>query len=207
VTPQLRVVEAEQEAQIRLHVGDLHGAKVEPWINGMYYQRAITASAGNTRFIHQLNQQLHVPMAQAKELAEDLLDAKLHCPLGGEFQLMEEIGGPQVWESTAWAKRGDLSKVPEDFQAPILKWFHGADAHLLKTGDQILVHAEIDMERAPSEAKIEIPFFNLFGGGSGQKALKPKPQPPGTEELPPPLPPVPNPPKADPPPLPGAREL
>jgi hypothetical protein len=146
-------------------------------------------------------------MGQAKELAEDLLDAKLHCSLGGEYQLMEEIGGPQVWESSAWAKRGDLSKVPEDFEAPILKWFHGLDAHLLKGGDQISVHAELDMERKPTEPKIDIPFLNLFGGGSGQKALKPKPQPAGSEELPPPLPPVKNPPKADPPSLPGAREL
>jgi hypothetical protein len=206
VTPQLRVVDAEQEAQIRVHVGDLNGSKVEPWVNGMYYQRAITASAGNTRFVHQLNQQLHVPMAQAKELAEDLLDAKLHCSLGGEYQLLEEIGGPQVWESSAWAKRGDLSKVPEDFEAPILKWFHGLDMHLLKTGDEISVHAELDMERKPTEPKIDIPFLNLFGGGKGQKALAPKPQPPGSEELPPPLPPVKSPPKADPP-LPGAREL
>ncbi|HEX5102593.1 MAG TPA: hypothetical protein VFV87_02200, partial [Pirellulaceae bacterium] len=206
VTPQLRVVEAETEAQIRAHVGDLNSAKVKPWINGMYYQRAITASAGNTRFIHQLNQQLHVPMGQAKELAEDILDAKLHCSLGGEYQLMEEIGGPQIWESTAWAKR-DLSKIPEDFEAPILKWFHGLDMHLLKTGDEISVHAELDMQRKPSEPKIDLPFFNLFGGG--QKALAPKPQPPGSEELPPPLPPVKTPPKADPlpRPLPSAREL
>jgi hypothetical protein len=208
VTPQLRVVEAETEAQIRVHIGELKGSKVEPWINGMYYQRAIAASAGNTRLVHQLNQQLHVPMAQAKELAEDLLDGKLHCSLGGEYQLMEEIGGPQVWESSAWAKR-DLAKVPEDFEAPILKWFHGLDAHLLKTEGEILVHAELDMERQPTEPKVNIPFLNLFGGGKGQKALAPKPRPPGSEELPPPLPPVKNPPKADLPPieLPGAREL
>jgi hypothetical protein len=211
VTPQLRVVESEIEAQVRLHVSDLNDAKVKPWINGMYYQRAIQASAGNTRFLSQINQQLHVPMAQTREVAEDLLDAEIYCPLGGEYQLIEEIGGPQVWESTAWTKR-DLANIPEDFQAPILKWFRGLDAHLIKTDDQILTHAELDMQRRPSEGKLELPsFFDLFNGG-GQKALKPKETPPG-EELPPPaLPPVKNPPRADELPepraaLPRGREL
>lgn len=208
VTPQLRVVDAETEAQIRVHVGDLNQAKVKPWINGLYYGRAIQASAGNVRFVHQLNQQLHVPMVQARDLAEDLLNAKLHCSLGGDYQLMEEIGGPQLWESTAWAKR-DLANIPEDFEAPILKWFHGLDAHLLKTGDEIMVHAEIDLERKPTDPKFDLPFLNLFGGGKGQKALAPKLPLPSTEELPPPLPPVKNPPKQEEPKIkqPGGRQL
>jgi hypothetical protein len=145
-------------------------------------------------------------MPQAKDMAEDLLDAKLHCALGGEFQLMEEVGGPQIWESTAWGKRGDLTKVPEDFEAPLLRWFHGVDAHLLKTDDAISIHAEIDMERRPQAPKVNIPFLDLFGSPKSSKALAPKPLPPGSEELPPPLPPVKNPPKAGVP-LPGAREL
>ena len=61
VTPQLRVVEAEQPAQIRLHVGDLSQVKFAEWLNATYYQRAWQASAGNTRLLQTLNQQLHVP--------------------------------------------------------------------------------------------------------------------------------------------------
>jgi hypothetical protein len=185
VTPQLRPVESETEAQIRLHVEDLSQSKIRPWITSLYYQRALAASAGNSRLMSQLNQQLHVPMDQAKEAAEDLIDGRLVCPLGGEYKLVEELnGGARLWESTAWANR-NLAAVPDDFEAPLLKWFHGLDAHLNKAGDQLVARIEIDMERKPTAPKIDLPFFNLFG--SGQKALKPKKD---VEELPPPLPPV-----------------
>jgi hypothetical protein len=204
VTPQLRPVEAETEAQIRLHVGDLSKSKIRPWITGLYYQRALSASAGNVRLMQQLNQQLHVPMADARDVAEDLLDATLVCPLGGEYELVEELGGGQVWQSTAWAKR-DLGTIPEDFAAPLLQWFRGLDAHLNKSGDQLVGRVELDIQRQPDEPKIQLPnFFDLFGGGGGQEALKPKEKPPTVEELPPPLPPVERPPMRDPP---GAREL
>jgi hypothetical protein len=191
VTPQLRVTEGEMDAQLRLHIADLSQSKVKPWITSLYYQRGLAASAGNSRFMAQLNQQLHVPIDEAKNVAEELLDAQLVCPLGGEYKLVEKLGGGRMWESTAWANR-NLAAVPEDFEAPLLKWFRGADAHLTRLGDQVVAHAELDMQRKPSAPKIELPLFNLFGGG--QKALKPK-KVPKDEELPPPLPPVPNPPR------------
>jgi hypothetical protein len=200
VTPQLRVVESEIEAQIRLHVEDLSQSKIKPWIVGLYYQRGLTASAGNARFLALLEQQLHVPIEQSRTTMEELLDAKLVCPLGGEYQLLEDLnGGLKSWQSTALAKRNATS-VPEDFQAPLLKWFRGLDAHLTKSGDQITTRIELDMQRNPASPKVELPNFfnlgNLFGGG--QKALKAKDKP-KDEELPPPLPPVKEVPKIDPP--------
>lgn len=191
VTPQLRVVDSEIDAQIRMHVEDLSQSKIRPWIVGLYYQRGLTASAGNARFLALLEQQLHVPIEQAKTTMEGLLDGKLVCPLGGEYQLVEDLnGGLKSWQSTAWAKR-NASSVPEDFEAPLLKWFRGVDGHLTMAGDQITTRVELDMQRNPAAPKVELPNFfnlgNLFGGG--QKALKAKEKPPG-EELPPPLPPV-----------------
>jgi hypothetical protein len=206
VTPELRVVEAETPAQIRLHVGDLSQAKFRPWVSNLYYSRALEASAGNVRFLHALNQQLRVPMDECKEVAEDLLDGELHCSLGGKYELVEDLGGTTGWQSTAWAGRS-LSGPPDDFEAPLLKWFRGIDAHLLKDGDRLTARAELDVQReAPQGGKFELPLFNLFGGG--QKALKPKkPLPPAEELPPPPLPAVEKPPKLDPmpppPPLPG----
>jgi hypothetical protein len=196
VTPQLRAVESETEAQLRVHIEDLSQSKIRPWITSLYYQRALAASAGNARLLTQLNQQLHVPIEKAREVAEDLLDAHLICPLGGEYRLVEDLnGGARTWQSTAWSRRS-LTTVPEGFDAPLLKWFRGLDAHLNKVDDQIVARFELDMERKPTAPKIDLPFFNLFGGG--QKALKPK-KDPKDEELPPPLPPVREPPRADPP--------
>jgi hypothetical protein len=200
VTPELRVVEAETPAQIRLHVGDLSQAKFRPWVSNLYYTRALEASAGNVRFLHALNQQLRVPMDQCKDIAEDLIDGELICALGGKYELVEDLGGTTGWQSTAWAGRS-LAAPPNDFEAPLLKWFRGIDAHLIKDGDRLTARAELDVQReAPEGGKFELPLFNLFGGG--QKALKPKkPLPPADELPPPPLPPVAAPPKAEPPKL------
>ncbi|WP_425618183.1 hypothetical protein NA78x_001882 [Anatilimnocola sp. NA78] len=190
VTPELRVVEAEIPAQIRLHIGDLSTAKVAPLINQMYYDRALSASSGNVRFLHMLNQQLHVPMEACAYVAEDLLNAKLNCPLDGEYKLMEEVGSGLYWRSTVWPERYDLA--PVDYKAPLLDWFRGLDGHLTKEQGRLIAHIEVDLARKPedpAEAKPEfkLPIFDLFGG---QKAFKAKPKDPKAEELPPPLPPV-----------------
>ena len=201
VTPQLRVVEAATPAQIRLHVGDLSQAKFRPWVNGLYYSRALEASAGNVRLLNALNQQLKVPMDECRAVAEDLLDGGLICPLGGEYELVQVEGGSEAWRSTAWAGR-QIGQVPETFEAPLLKWFRGIDAHVIKEGDSLVTRAELDVDREPrEERKFELPLFNLFG--NGQKALEPKePQPPVEELPPPPLPPVTRPPQAEIPPPP-----
>jgi hypothetical protein len=181
---------------------------------GLYYQRGRTASAGNARFLALLQQQLRVPIDQSKATMEELLDAKLVCPLGGEYELVEDLnGGLRSWQSTAWAKLNG-STIPENFEAPLLKWFRGLDAHLTKSGDQITTRIELDMQRNPALPKVELPNFfnlgNLFGGG--QKALKAKDKP-KDEELPPPLPPVKEVPKIDPPRIelpkvvPGGRDI
>ncbi len=199
VTPNLRPVEAAEPAQVRLHVGDLSQSKFASWINATWFQRAIETNGGNSRLLHSLNQQLQVPLDDCRGVAEDLLDARLRCTLGGDYAVAEFPGGGKYWQSTATPKSGQW--MPEDYSAPLLEWFRGADASLIKLDDKLLAHVELDMQRKPAAAgelpKIEIPkidVFNLFGGG--QKALKPKePDPkkqPAAEELPPPLPPVPR---------------
>ena len=209
VTPQLRVVESETEAQIRLHVEDLSQSKIRPWITSLYYQRAIAASAGNTRLLHQLNQQLHVPMDQAKAVAEDLLDGEFVCPLGGEYQLVEDLrGGAVTWQSTAWAKR-NLRSHSRGFRGPAPQV---VPRRSTPTSTRSTIRSSpassSTCSASPPRRRSSCPSFfnNLFGGG--QKALKPK-KDPKTDDLPPPLPPVKDPPKADPPKieLPGARDL
>ncbi len=186
VTPNLRVAEAKEPAQIRVHVGDLSQSKLSGWINRTYYQRAVQASEGNVRFLHVLHQQLRVPLEDSLAAAEDLLDAELRCTLGGEYELAEIQGG-QTWQSSAVAG----SSPPADYEAPLLAWFRGLDASLIKQDDRVLAHLEIDMQRKASEGiKLdELPLFNLFNGASG--AFKAKEKKDGAEELPPPLPPVP----------------
>lgn len=189
-TPQLRIVESEIPAQMRLHVNPLHDAKLAGWINRLYYERGLVASAGNVRLLHLMQQQLGVPAAEARKTAEELLSAQLRCPLGGDYELVEEPGGATSWISTAWHK-GRVDAVPDDYKAPPLKWFRGLDAHLTKDDGRLVARLELDMQRPPAAPKVALPLFDLFGGG--QKAFKPKNPSPKAEELPPPaLPPVPK---------------
>ena len=171
-TPQLEPVAAESPAQIRLAVGDLSQAEFRQWVNAMNYYRSAQASRGNTRLMHALSTQLGAPRAAARETAESLLDAKLACPLGGEYELDTVADGLEAWVSTA----GDGSSAPpEDYQAPLLNWFRGVQAELLKSSGQIVVHAELDMQRHPKAPEIKLPLFNLFGGkGAGKKKSTPK---------------------------------
>jgi hypothetical protein len=208
-TPQLRVVDSEVEAQLRMHVEDLSQSRIRPWITSLYYRRGVDASAGNSRFLMLLTQQFHLPLEQAKATAEDLLDAMLICPLGGEYQLVEDLnGGQRSWQSTAVA-RANGGAAPEDFEPPLLKWFRGLDGHLVKAGDQINTRIELDMQREPRAPKLDFQlpdFSKLFGGG--QKAIKPK-DGQNIDELPPPLPPVKDLPNIEPPraPNPSRRDL
>lgn len=190
VTPQLRPVESETAAQIRLHVGDLSGAKVSSWVNRMYEQRAIEASQGNVHMMNLLHQQLGVPLEDSLITTEQLLDANLKCPLGGKYELAAAPSGEKYWQSSAW--NPDVEKrEKQPYQAPLLTWFRGVDAHLIRDESGMSTHLELDMIRKASDKpKAKLPsFMDLFGGG--QKAVKPKKNS-AAEELPPPLPPVPK---------------
>ncbi|MFO0870059.1 MAG: hypothetical protein U0935_14100 [Pirellulales bacterium] len=178
----LRVVPANDEAQVRVHVADISQGKLAPWVNGVFYERARQASVGNVKLLHLLHQQFQVPRGETKELAEDLLDAELVCPLGGTYELAERPDGVVAWQSSAWPTRSGAA-LPVDFRAPVLRWFRGLDARLVKLPDQLAVSGEIRMERTPpppaAKAEAKPLFnFNIFGGGK-PGAEAPPPAAPG----------------------------
>jgi hypothetical protein len=185
VTPDLVPEETEDGAQIRAHVGDLSQAKLQTWVNQMAYSRAYRASLGNARLLHALSQQLGVPREQSLVVAESLLDALVVCTLGGGYRLSEQPGQASLWKSTAWPKP-PTQGVPADYQAPLLGWFRGLDASLTKHPDRIVVHAQFDMQRKPGEPKVELPFFNLFGGGQKKPEKDPAAEKPAEIVKPPP---------------------
>lgn len=193
VTPQLVLTEADNDAQVRVHVSDLSQAKLQTWVNQLAYSRAQQASLGNAKLLHTLSQQLAVPRDRALAAAEELLDAKLICSLGGQYALSQTPGQIALWKSDKWP--GTAGRDAADaFRAPLLDWFRGLDADLTMYQDRVVVHAALDMQRKATEAKIELPFFNkLFGGGKQQPEAKqpeakkpavPPPPPPGDAGLP-----------------------
>ena len=134
---------SDRAAQARVHVGDLTQAQLGGWVSRFEHSRAYRASLANVRFMHALVNQFHVPPATALQTAENLLHARVVCTLGGEYvyDASEERLGS--WRSTAW----DAEQVPEAYRAPVLDWFRGLDAELIKQDSQLNLHAVLLMQR------------------------------------------------------------
>jgi len=203
VAPQVHIIEAERPAQVRLRIADLSGRSLAEAANALGYMRARQTSISGARLMNTLTDQLHVPPEQSREVAEDLVDGKLTCALGGTYTLVEYPSGFAAWTSTALVdqNRFVLSDVPEDFQFPLLKWFRGLQAELTVDPLSLSAHTELDLQLEPVEAAAEpaagggFQFPSLkglgFGGGEddsddgGQESKrKPESNDPFAEELP-----------------------
>jgi hypothetical protein len=164
VTEHLHAAEADFPAQLRVRVGDLSNARITSTTSALAYQRARQASMGNTRFLHMLSQQLHVPRVHALDAAEQLLNTQLVCTLGGKYHVAEYPSGLKLWVSSAWAEdRGaDEFAIPEGYTSPLLEWFRGVNASAVMQEDEFLVHAELDMQRKKRNTpKITLPAFDF----------------------------------------------
>lgn len=208
VAPQLSVEEVEQPAQLHVHVGDIVNSNFGKWANDLDYQRAWETSVGNVHLMHVLAQQLRVPMSEAKDVAERVLDADLHCPLGGEYGLQGNADGTQRWVSSAWAQGKDKGRA--EYVSPLMHWLRGLEASVTIEADRVVATGAIQIKREKQAAGgIKLPLFNFFGGGTkkpsekSSDATKDKPAEPTTlnpevtspnaaesapEELPPPEP-------------------
>ena len=152
----VRVVPAEDIAQGRLHIGNIAQSKVAGWFNTLGFRQSAQATRGNLFLLDSIGQQLGLKPEEAKVVAERLLDAKLQCTLGGQYQLRDRL-----WESTAWpndlrlAPWTDPSSIgfdtlhtipPDGFQSSWLEWFRGASLHLTQLPERLVVVGHIDME-------------------------------------------------------------
>lgn len=158
VTPLLATEESQDEAQVRIEVSDLSETNLRGWVNTMAYARATQASLENARLLNTLSQQFAVPRPEALSAGEQLLDARLVCPLGGEYRFDEQT---QRWFSTAWPDE-DSGDAPAEYRAPLLEWFRGLAARAIVDEDRAVIHAELDLQRKPSESPAALPLFNLF---------------------------------------------
>ena len=94
--------------------------------------------------------------------AEQLLDVKLTCSLGGEYKSVSPETGVPYWTSSKWTAGPSYAR-PEDYQSPLLEWFRGLDAGLTQSGNRMLMHAQLDMQRKAIDSGLKLPSFDLFG--------------------------------------------
>jgi hypothetical protein len=146
VTPQIRFQQAPRSAQIRVRVGDLSQVQLAPLANRLVYGRSRETALGNLRLIHAMHEQLHVPGEDCKAAAELLVDARLICPLGGQFVYRQTPGGVGYWTTTGLEAVPEAGAIPPGFHAPPLDWFRGLTGDGILSADKISLHAEIDMQ-------------------------------------------------------------
>jgi len=150
VTPQLRLVDAPRPAQLRAWLGDPSQARITTLLNNWGYMRTRETSLGNLRLLNQLDQQLHVPPKTCQEAAEFILNAKLVCPIGGEYVYHQSQGEVGHWTTTALAGSGPrkllTDQAPPGYQAPPLSWLRGLQLDATMTQKILSAHAEVIMQ-------------------------------------------------------------
>ncbi|TWT74102.1 hypothetical protein [Allorhodopirellula solitaria] len=154
---QLAAEETDDSAQVRAHVGNLHGSQLEGWVNEFLYRRASTSSAAAADFLASLSSQLDVAPEEAMEQTRVILGSDLRCALGGEFYLAPaDPNAPAAaphWRSTAWGTGNDRPPTypPADYQTPVLKWFRGADGTLTQYSNRVVADLVVEIARTNSK--------------------------------------------------------
>lgn len=156
----LHVEPNERSAQIRLEFKDPSRSQLRDWVNVVNYRRSWQTSIANVRLLNVLTEQFGVPADQARQVAEDLLDVRLVCSLGGEYRITE-VQGRTAWISSLWPSFS-APTLPDGYTAPLLKWFRGLELEVTKLENQFSVHGFIDIEREAAPGSL--PGFDLFKG-------------------------------------------
>jgi hypothetical protein len=172
---QLRFEKAPRPAQIWFHADDLARSQLAGFINAYGYRKSRQVTAGNTRFMNMLSEQLRVPPAECLATGEEILGAKFVSPLGGKYELRDFGDGLKNWVSTAIADRPDNSP-PADYQFPALTWLRGADLEISAQNGALAAHAEVIMPVETRPAGFLLPSLP-FGSGAKPTANKLPPKP------------------------------
>jgi hypothetical protein len=181
---QLRFEKASRPAQVWIHTEDLAKSQLASFINAYGYRKSRQVTAGNTRFMNMLSEQLRVPPAECLATGEEILGAKFMSPLGGTYELRDFGNGLKNWVSTAIADRPETTP-PADYQFPALTWLRGADLEIAAVGNSLTAHADLIMpvETRPA-AGLQLPSLP-FGSGAKPSTAKPAPTQPNKAASPP----------------------
>ncbi|HEY2840299.1 MAG TPA: hypothetical protein VGJ26_14175, partial [Pirellulales bacterium] len=148
-------------AQVWVHAEDLSQSRLAGLVNAYGYRQSRQITAGNTRFLNMLSEQLHVPRAESLETAERLLEARFVSLLGGQYELRETSPGVKTWVNSALAD-APPNQVPPDYQFPALTWLRGMDLEMGFQNGAIAAHVEATMPVETRPAGFSLP--GLLGG-------------------------------------------
>lgn len=153
---QLAAEEVSESAQVRAHVGNLHGSQLEGWANEFLYRRASVSSLAEAEFLASLTEDIGVAPDQALSQARLILGSDVQCVLGGSLQPIPPNpatpGAATRWRSTAWGPANDAPPAypPAHYEAPILNWFRGANGTLTQYPNRLVADLVIEIARVPA---------------------------------------------------------
>ena len=199
VTPQFDFYQSPRPAQAWVQAGDLINSRLADFINSWAFKRVRRVSGGNAHLLNSMIEQLRVPPERCLAEVESLLDARVVCPLGGEYQLTENAAGQPIWAST----RAPNANRPADYLMPALYWLRGLNAEVAvepaslrahldlvmptKTDLPATAHAAPPLAPAPRASVEEIPTpraeppIPVPGGGEPPRAAPSRPNPPNSK--------------------------
>jgi hypothetical protein len=135
----------DDPAKIRVRMRSLQDASVEPYIQAYTYLDSRRASAQNSRLLNEWTDWFRLPAEHSRGTVESLLNARIVCPLGGDYSC-EDLGGRLVWSGTAWQKASlrEINEIPDDWKFPFLDWLRGLDLHFHLGSDTL--HAQVGLK-------------------------------------------------------------
>ncbi|MCA9061364.1 MAG: hypothetical protein KDA85_22775, partial [Planctomycetaceae bacterium] len=134
----LKLMEAERPAELRIHVGDLAKAKVAPGFHAAIWQEANRITDGHLVLLNRLVTQLHASPDEALELAERILNARPAPLLGDRYGAQRTFAGGRVVTTS----RASV----DDFRSPFLQRFRGGEFELTTEGTTLTSHFEVRLD-------------------------------------------------------------
>ncbi|WP_425617144.1 hypothetical protein NA78x_000815 [Anatilimnocola sp. NA78] len=147
ITPDLKLVDAERPAQIRLRVGDLRDTNFARAADAAGYLGARHLSAVNSQLMWQFDQQLRVSPGQIPAAATGVFGGRPLCPLGGQYQLGDGKLNPSLWSSTAWETKSiqQVNRVPPGYRYPFTTWLHELSIDFNISRTTLSTHLELTL--------------------------------------------------------------
>ena len=135
----------QHPSKIRLKMSALQGTQVEPYIQAFTYLDSRRVSAQNSRLLNEWTDWLRLPAEYSRGTVENLLNARILCPLGGDYA-SDDLEGRVHWSGTAWGNSSvcEVTRIPDDWQFPFLHWLRGLDLHF--DLDQDTLHAQVELK-------------------------------------------------------------
>ena len=145
ILPQIKLVDAQRPARLRLWIGDVRRSQFSEVIRAEAYLSACQASRSTSELCRMLATRLDLPDERVVPLAEEILGGSLACPLGGKFE-------PPSYRSSGrtWNEMAEINGVPAEFRVPALDAFAELSLDFDLDRTSLMSHIELELHQPPA---------------------------------------------------------